>query len=51
MARKQPLVVEEPVVDPTGWMLDNSIAEFILLHTIEIKFMCMVGYCFLGGKR
>lgn len=51
MARKQPVVKEEPVVDLTGWMLDNSIAEFILMHTIEIKFMCMVGYCFLGGVK
>lgn len=38
-------------MDDTAWMLDNPISEFILMHTIEIKFMCMIAYCFLGGVK
>jgi hypothetical protein len=41
--------VVEVVVDPTGWLLANSIAEFILMHTAEIKYMCMFGYAFYHG--
>ena len=50
---KKKVEMVEPVMqeDPTGWMLDNPISEFILMHTFEIQFMCMVGYCFYGGKR
>lgn len=37
--------------DPTGWMLDNTFADFVLMNTIEIKFMCMIGYTFLTGCK
>lgn len=40
-----------PVVDGTAWMLDNPISEFFLMHTHEVKFMCMIGYCFFGGVK
>ena len=44
-------VVEEPVLeDPTAWMLENPIAEFILMHTFEIQMMCIMAYTFFGGK-
>ncbi len=49
MAKKQP----EPVaaVDPTGWMVDNDVADFLLLHQKEVLYMCMVGYTFLHGSK
>jgi len=47
MARKK-LVVES--VDPTGWMIANALAEFVLMHTNEIKYMCMLAYTFMHGK-
>ena len=34
--------VEE--VDPTAWMIDNDIANFLLLHQKEVLYMCMVSY-------
>ena len=43
--KKEPVVEEAPPVDDTAWMLDNPISDFILMHSIEIKFMCMVAYC------
>jgi len=41
---------EVPEEDPTGWMLVGSIAEFLLMHTKEIKYMAMFGYTFLHGE-
>jgi len=35
-------IVEE--IDPTGWMLSNDIATFLLLHQKEVLYMCMVSY-------
>lgn len=50
--KKVPIVEEAPVVvDDSAWMLENPISEFLLMHTIEIKFMCLVGYCFFGGVK
>lgn len=48
MARKQ--IVEE-IVDPTGWMLDNDLANFLLLRQKEVLFMCMIGYTLLHGSK
>ena len=47
--KKQP--EPEPVLieDPTGWVLDNPLTQFLLLHTNEIKYMCMLGYTYLHG--
>jgi hypothetical protein len=47
MAKKAP----EVVVDPTGWMIDNEVANFILLHQKEVLYMCMLGYTFLHGSK
>ncbi|CAB9497818.1 expressed unknown protein [Seminavis robusta] len=48
MGRKK---VEEVVVDPSAWMLANAFAEFVLFHTDEIKYMCMLGYTFMHGSK
>jgi hypothetical protein len=48
--RGKQVVVEEPeVVDSSAWMIANAFAEFVLFHTDEIKYMCMVGYTFMHG--
>eukprot|EP00804_Cyclotella_cryptica_P015304 CCRYP_005415-RA/>CCRYP_005415-RA protein AED:0.06 eAED:0.06 QI:185/1/1/1/0.6/0.33/6/1561/250 len=45
-------VKQQPViVDPTGWMVDNEISNFILLHQKEVLYMCMLGYTFLHGSK
>lgn len=38
-----------PPYDSTSWLIDSSFAEFLLLHSIEIKYMAMFGYTFLHG--
>jgi len=47
MAKK---VMEEPV-DSTAWMLDNDVANFVLLHQKEVLYMCMLGYTYLHGGK
>jgi hypothetical protein len=37
-------------VDQTGWMIDNEIANFLLLHQTEVLYMCMLGYTFMHGE-
>jgi hypothetical protein len=37
--------------DKTGWILDSSYADFVLMHTYEIKFFCLLGYTFLHGSK
>jgi len=43
---------DEPIVeeDPTAWLIDSSLSEFLLLHTNEIRYMAMLAYTFLHGK-
>lgn len=41
----------EDVEDPTAWILNNEFANFVLMNTNEIKYMCMVGYTFLHGCK
>jgi hypothetical protein len=36
----QPPKVE---VDPSGWLINNQLAQFMIMHTDEIKYMCMLG--------
>mmetsp|Transcript_6690 Transcript_6690/g.10192 ORF Transcript_6690/g.10192 Transcript_6690/m.10192 type:complete len:264 (+) Transcript_6690:51-842(+) len=38
-------------VDPSGWIIDNDLAQFMLMHKQEIKFMCMFGYTFMHGCK
>ena len=40
---------EEIIVDSTAWMLTSEIAQILLLHTPEIKYMAMLAYTFLHG--
>lgn len=40
---------DEPIDDPTAWMLTSPVAQLLLMHTVEIKYMCMFGYTFLHG--
>eukprot|EP00591_Stephanopyxis_turris_P005258 CAMPEP_0195521538 /NCGR_PEP_ID=MMETSP0794_2-20130614/18913_1 /TAXON_ID=515487 /ORGANISM="Stephanopyxis turris, Strain CCMP 815" /LENGTH=260 /DNA_ID=CAMNT_0040651113 /DNA_START=1 /DNA_END=783 /DNA_ORIENTATION=+ len=42
---------EAMVDDPTAWMVDGPLAGFLLMHTKEIKYMCMLGYTFMGGCK
>jgi len=42
---------EPVVVDPTGWMIDSPVADFLLMHTNEIRYMCMLGYTFMHGSK
>lgn len=46
-------IQDEPdvLVDNTGWLINNDFAEFILMHTKEIRFMCMLGYAFYAGNK
>jgi len=44
-------VPEEPVADPTAWLVTGTLPEFILLHTYYIKCLVMFGYTFLHGKQ
>lgn len=37
--------------DPYGWVIDNDLAQFMLMHKQEIKFMCMFGYTFMHGCK
>ena len=36
--------------DPTAWLIDSGLAEFLLLHTAEMRYMAMLCYTFLHGK-
>lgn len=42
MGRKK--IIEMEPEDPTGWMLDNGFAEFVLMHTDEIVSILTVTY-------
>jgi len=42
---------DEPVSDPSGWILNNDLAQFLLMHTAEIKYMCMFGYTYMHGCK
>jgi uncharacterized membrane protein YeaQ/YmgE (transglycosylase-associated protein family) len=37
--------------DPYSWIVDNEFANFVLMNTNEIKYMCMVGYTFMHGCK
>lgn len=45
---KQPEPVEE-AADPTGWLIDSSLAQVLLMHTYEIKYMFMLVYTYYHG--
>jgi hypothetical protein len=47
MGRKQQPEPEPD--DPTGFLLNSALAGFLLMHTKEIKYMCMFAYTVLHG--
>lgn len=51
MAKGRGKVMEEPMVDPTAWMIDNDVASFLLVHQKEVLYMCMLGYTYLHGSK
>jgi hypothetical protein len=40
---------EPEPVDPTGFLIDNGLAEIILVQTHFIRYMVMLGYTFMHG--
>jgi hypothetical protein len=48
---KKDIVGPEVIMDdPTAWMLENSLSEFLLMPG-GVLYMCTLGYTFLVGKR
>jgi hypothetical protein len=47
------IIPPEPQVltDSTAWLINSGFAEFLLLHTIHIKYMVMFGYTYLNGTN
>jgi hypothetical protein len=41
----------DPQIDSTAWLINSGFAEFLLLHTIHIKYMVMFGYTYLNGTN
>ena len=40
-----------PPLDESAWILDNGFADFVLMSTDEIKYMCLLGYTFFHGCK
>jgi hypothetical protein len=47
-ARVAASVMEE--MDPTGWLIDSSVSDVLLLSTVYTKYMAMFCYCYVHGK-
>mmetsp|Transcript_3360 Transcript_3360/g.5978 ORF Transcript_3360/g.5978 Transcript_3360/m.5978 type:complete len:246 (-) Transcript_3360:341-1078(-) len=41
----------EAMVDPTAWMIDNDISDFLRVQQTSVLYMCMLGYTFLHGSK
>lgn len=37
--------------DSTEWITANPVADFLLMYSAEIRYLCMFAYCFLHGKK
>lgn len=37
--------------DPSAFIIDNNIAEFLLCYTAEVKYMCLFAYVYLHGCK
>lgn len=48
--KKADVPPETETEDPTSWLIDSGLAEFLLLHTAEMRYMAMLCYTFLHGK-
>jgi hypothetical protein len=42
MGKANKVLLPDKPVDPTSWMIDNDVANFLLLHQKEVLYMCMV---------
>lgn len=51
LQRGEEVMVEQIIEDPTGWMVDNSISQFLLMPHSGIAYMCMFGYAFVHGCK
>lgn len=40
---------EEAIVDPSAWILENSISKVLLMSSKEVLYMAMLGYMFYHG--
>ena len=49
MRFRKETIEDEPVEDPTAWLLNESLATFFLMDTRAIQYMCMLGYTFFHG--
>ena len=46
----EPTMADVTIEDPTAWMINNSMAQFVLMPTSGIVYMCMFAYTFVHGK-
>lgn len=44
-------IPDEEVADPSGWIIDNAFAQFVMMNTVAIQYMCMIGYTFYHGSK
>jgi hypothetical protein len=49
--KEQPIAAEAASpTDPTAWLIDSGLADFVLMNTPYIKYMCMLGYTYMHGE-
>ena len=41
----------ESMEDSTAWITANPLADFLLMHSSEIRYLCMFAYCVLHGTN
>mmetsp|Transcript_11563 Transcript_11563/g.17503 ORF Transcript_11563/g.17503 Transcript_11563/m.17503 type:complete len:282 (+) Transcript_11563:167-1012(+) len=42
---------QDATSDPSGWMIENSVSDFLLMPHAGIVYMCMFGYAFVHGCK
>jgi len=48
--RKAEEAIQVPMSDPSEWMLNNTLSEFLLMPG-AVMYMCMLGYTYLHGCK
>ena len=51
MGKANKVLLPDKPVDPTSWMIDNDVANFLLLHQKEVLYMCMVSRAIYATVR
>lgn len=51
MGKANKVLLPDKPVDPTSWMIDNDVANFLLLHQKEVLYMCMVSRAMYATVR